>query len=86
MAYRIELKRSALKELDKAPKAVAGRLWAAIDALAAEPRPDGARKVRGHERAYRIRVGDWRIIYEVHDDQLLVLVIRARHRKDVYRG
>ena len=85
MAYRIELKRSAKKELDKAPKTISGRLQAAIDGLAAEPRPAGARKLRGRERTYRIRVADWRIVYELHDDRLVVLVTRVRHRKDVYR-
>jgi mRNA interferase RelE/StbE len=58
---------------------------AAIDALACEPRPPGARELTGTSDTYRIRVGDYCVIYEVTDDVLIVSVIRIGHRRDVYR-
>ncbi|MDJ0899633.1 MAG: type II toxin-antitoxin system RelE/ParE family toxin [Xenococcus sp. MO_188.B8] len=56
-----------------------------IDALATEPRPEGVVKLKGEENLYRIRVGDYRVIYNVQDDRLLVLVVKVGHRGDVYR-
>ena len=56
-----------------------------MDALAANPRPKGVKKLSGPDDLYRIRVGDYRIVYQIHDDRLIVLVVRIGHRKDVYR-
>ena len=54
--------------------------------LADNPRPRGVEKLEGRENRYRIRVGDYRVIYEIHDEVLLVLVVRIGHRREVYRG
>jgi mRNA interferase RelE/StbE len=84
--YRIELKSSAAAELAKIPKNRRQRIADRINALANEPHPPGSKKLEGEANAYRIRVGDYRILYQVQDDLLLILVIRIAHRKDVYRN
>jgi mRNA interferase RelE/StbE len=61
------------------------RLVEAADALASNPRPHGVKKLQGDENLWRIRVGAYRIVYEIHDDRLVVLVIRIGDRKDIYR-
>ena len=83
-SYRIEIKRSAAKELAALPKQDRSRIIARIRALAREPRPVGCEKLSGQER-YRIRQGDYRIPYEVHDLVLIVMMVKIGHRRDVYR-
>jgi len=85
MAYQVELLPSARRDLRRLPKPAQIRLVARIRELAVNPRPADAIKLAGAENAWRIRVGDYRVLYEVHDKRLLVLVIRIGHRKDVYR-
>jgi mRNA interferase RelE/StbE len=84
--YTIEIKPSAHRALRLLPAPVRVRLVAVIDALADHPRPSGCKKLAGGGDRYRIRVGQYRIVYEVHDDRLVVVVIRIGHRRDVYRG
>lgn len=84
MSYSIEIKRSALRALGSLPRAIQRRIRTAIDELATNPRPPGVRKLVGCETTYRRRVGDYRIVYDIHDDQLLVLVIKIGHRRDIY--
>jgi mRNA interferase RelE/StbE len=86
MAYRVEIKPKALRALAKAPNPQKRRIAKAIDALAADPRPAGCRKLAGSEDTYRVRVGDYRVVYEIADRMLIVYVVRIGHRKDVYRG
>ena len=86
MPYRIEFRPAAWRALRRVPKPHKGRLFAAITALADTPRPPGSIRLQGSEGFYRIRVGDYRIIYLVEDDVLLICVVRIGHRKDVYRG
>jgi mRNA interferase RelE/StbE len=69
----------------KMPRDLLRRIDATIIALARNPRPPGAKKLRGQDDRYRIRVGDYRVIYEVDDAQLLILIVEVGHRKDVYR-
>ncbi len=84
--YRIELKPSAVKTLAAIPKPDRLRIARRIDALADDPRPDGAVKLAGEDDLYRVRAGDYRIVYQIQDRVLLVLVVRIGHRRDVYRG
>jgi mRNA interferase RelE/StbE len=84
MAYSIKLKPSAKRQLTKLHKAIVPRLQAKIDALAENPRPDGCKKLQGFENRYRIRVGEYRVIYEIHDDVLLVLIVKVGPRGDIY--
>lgn len=84
--YTIELADDVIKALERLPKNVVIRLDKAIDALAENPRPHGYRKLVGTHDDYRIRVGDYRIIYSIEDDRLVILIIDVGHRKDIYRS
>jgi mRNA interferase RelE/StbE len=84
-SYRVLIKASAAKEIEAVdPKKDRQRIVAAIRALADDPRPPGCEKLAGEGDRYRIRVGRYRIIYSVGDGELLVVVVRVGHRKDVY--
>lgn len=83
-AYRVEIQRSAESDLSRLGSVLVGRLRTALESLASDPRPPGSRKLAGSE-AYRLRVGDYRIVYEVDDRRQIVTVARVRHRRDVYR-
>lgn len=82
--YRITYKGSVAKELRKIDRQTQKRLLAAIEGLATNPRPDGVKKLKSKYDHYRIRVGNYRVVYEIADGQLCVLVLRVAHRKDVY--
>jgi mRNA interferase RelE/StbE len=84
--YSVEIARRALKAVAALPRGEQQRARAAIDLLADNPRPPGCTKLTGEDDAYRVRVGVYRIVYEVLDDRLLVHVVRVGHRRDVYRG
>ena len=84
MVYRIEVKPQAEKALAKIPKPYQRRIANAIDGLASSPRPSGCVKLAGTQDAYRIRIGDYRIVYEIVDKVLIVYIVRVAHRKDVY--
>lgn len=84
-SYTIEWKASARKELRKLPPPVIKRVVTAVTELASEPYPMGSRKLVGSQRTYHIRTGDYRVIYTVLDDKLIIEVVRVAHRKDVYR-
>jgi mRNA interferase RelE/StbE len=83
--YRVEIARRAVKTLMALPRREQQRIRAAIDLLADTPRPPGCRALAGESDVYRVRVGDYRIVYEVLDDRLIVHVVRVGHRRDVYR-
>ena len=85
MAFRIEWKKSTRKDLRNLPFSVANRIVGAVEDLAKNPFPHGVEKLSGSEHAYRIRLGDYRIVYEVVAESKLVEIQRVRHRKDVYR-
>ena len=82
--YKVVIKRSAVRELEAIPQKELSRIMERIGALADDPRPEGSRKLSGEEK-YRIRQGNYRILYAVEDDILTVFVVKAAHRKDVYR-
>jgi mRNA interferase RelE/StbE len=86
MAFRIEWKKSTRKDLRKLPSATVDKIIAAVEGLAENPFPHGVEKLSGSEHAYRIRLGDYRIVYEVVAESKLVEIQRVRHRKDVYRS
>lgn len=85
MSYRIELTPSATKDLKKLDRPEQRRLQAAIELLAETPRPPAAKKLVNSGGAWRVRTGSYRIIYEIHDDLVLVLVLRLGHRREIYR-
>jgi mRNA interferase RelE/StbE len=84
-SYQIRWKGSAARELKKLPQTTIQRVLDTVEALSVAPRPHGARRLVGTEHTYRLRVGDYRIVYTVEDDVLLVHIIRVGHRRDVYR-
>jgi mRNA interferase RelE/StbE len=84
-SYRVELTRSAEKDLRRIDRFRVASLYGAIERLGDNPWPHGSKKLVGASRTYRIRVGDYRIVYEIEDEVLVVLVIRVAHRRDAYR-
>lgn len=85
MTYRVEFTSAAARQVKKLPRPARDRVLAAIETLAADPRPHGSTKLVGEETAWRLRVGDYRIIYDVFDEVLTVVIVRSGHRRDVYR-
>lgn len=85
MSYRIEVKKSAAKALKKIPKADRKRIVDKIDNLAISPPNPDTTKMKGSNPFHKVRVGDYRIIYEIQDDVLLILIVKIGHRKDIYR-
>ena len=82
--YKIIIKSSAAKELKRLPKTDVQRITSKIQALSKEPRPQGCEKLSAQER-YRIRQGNYRIIYSIEDDKLIVYVVKIAHRGSVYK-
>lgn len=84
-SYRIEFTTAAAKELRKLDPGIRRRILSGIAELEQDPRPAGCKKLTGESTAWRIRVGDYRILYEVVDNLLVVTVIRVAHRREVYK-
>ena len=84
MSYSVEFTAAAAQQVKKLPRPARDRVLDAIDGLAANPRPHGAKKLVGEHTAWRIRIGDYRVIYDVFDAKLAVAVVRAAHRREVY--
>ena len=82
--YNLEVKPSVWKDLDPVPKADRKRLIKRINELRIEPRPFGCQKLSGHER-YRIRQGNYRILYTIEDELLIVFVIKIGNRREIYK-
>jgi mRNA interferase RelE/StbE len=85
MAYKVAFSKSANKELSRLPKNIYLKVEVSIDGLIEIPRPAGCKKLVGSKNTYRIRVADYRIIYDVNDDIIEILIIKIGHRKDVYK-
>lgn len=83
-SYAVELKSSARKELESLPDTVLSRAIHTLESLAQNPRPAGCKKLKGYKDLWRVRVGDWRIVYIVDDPAKLVSVTRIAHRREVY--
>ena len=84
--YKVSIKRSAVKEVEAIPqKKERQRIIHHIGELAIDPRPPGSKKLSGNDK-YRVRQGSYRIVYSIEDKELIVVVVKVGHRKDVYRG
>ncbi len=84
--YKVSIKRSAVKEIEAIPqKKERQRIIRRIGLLAKDPHPPGSRKLSGHDK-FRVRQGSYRIVYSIEDNELIVVVVKVGHRKDVYRG
>ncbi len=82
--YSLEIKQSAQKELDALDDALFTRIDRKILALADHPRPAGCKKLKGFKDQWRVRVGDWRVLYIIDDAEKLVIITRIAHRREVY--
>jgi len=82
--YEILFKESVYKELRRIPKTDLKRILARIEQLGLDPKPQGSQKLTGAE-LYRVRQGNYRIVYTIEDDKLIVCVVKVGHRKEVYR-
>ncbi len=86
MPYQLSVTNSAKKDIRRLPADIQRRVRQSINPLANEPRPAGSRKLRGAGTLYRIRVGDYRVVYDVDDEAHMITIIRVGHRRDVYRN
>lgn len=86
MTYRITLAPSASRQLRKFDPQVRRRIQAALELLSSDPRPPAATQLVGGGGEWRVRTGDYRIVYEIEDDELLVLVLPVGHRREIYRS
>ena len=84
-SFQVDVAKSAERDLRKIDRKWIARIYEAIEALEEDPRPSGCKKLVGSEQTYRIRISDYRVIYEIHDENVSVLVVRIRHRRDAYR-
>jgi mRNA interferase RelE/StbE len=82
--YELQIKPSAVKEIEKIPRKDRPKIVQKIRALAGNPRPHGCEKLSAEEK-YRVRQGDYRVVYSVDDDQSILLIVKVGHRKEVYR-
>jgi mRNA interferase RelE/StbE len=85
MTYTIIIPKAVQKQLDALPDDVYERIAAKVQQLAENPRPDGVVKLKGSENEYRIRIGDYRVRYEIEDEELRILLLQCKNRKEVYR-
>ena len=85
MKYTVKLTQKVLKSLQKIDQVYVKKIWERIKLLETTPYPKDCLKLKNHDNSYRIRVGRYRIIYQIFDDQLYVSVINVDHRKDIYR-
>ena len=85
MVYKTEFTPAAIRDLKRLPKGVQTTVVSAIGSLADNPRPHGYEKIEGSGDIYRIRCGDYRMLYRILDDVLTVVIVRTRHRREVYK-
>ncbi len=86
MSYRLILKPSAERDVQRLPRSVERRVLDRLARIEAEPRAPGSVKLAGAKATYRVRVGDWRIVYEIDDARRIIFVTIVAHRREVYRG
>ena len=84
--YKVLWKSSAKKELKKIDRKFIPSILSAVEKLTSEPRPVSSKKLVGSEHTYRIRIMDYRVVYSIEDDILLIEVLKVKHRKDVYKN
>ena len=86
MQHKLIIAKPVQKQIDELPADIQPRVDRKIASLAVIPRPEGARKLKGYMNEYRIRVGNYRICYEIDDSETVIRILRCCHRKDVYRN
>jgi len=83
--YSVEYVSTVGKQIRAIPKKERVKVFRRIAKLAQDPRPPGAKKLKGEDSLYRVRQGGWRVVYTIEDEKLIVLVVKVGHRSDVYR-
>jgi mRNA interferase RelE/StbE len=86
MTYTVQWARKTLKQLEKLDRTAQKKIVLAVTKLAGNPRPRGVKSLVTRPGEYRLRVGDYRVVYEIHDDRLVVLVVAVAHRREIYRA
>ncbi len=86
MDYSIKISKSVQKQIDNLPNAIKNRILEKIQNLATEPRPSGVIKLKNSDSEYRLRVGDYRVRYEIDDPKQIILILQCKHRREVYRS
>ena len=85
LRYRVEVSRPAARQIEALDRATQARIIRRLEALEVDPRPPAAKKLKGEHGTWRVRVGDYRIVYTIEDNRLLILVVKVGHRREVYR-
>ena len=85
MNYSIIISKSVQKQINDLPSQIRNRIIEKIQSLAQEPRPSGVVKLKGSGKEYRIRIGDYRVRYEIEDSSQIIRLLQCKHRRDVYR-
>jgi mRNA interferase RelE/StbE len=85
VTYQVVVPKTVRKQIDALPADMFDRAEEVIRDLAEDPRPDGVVKMKGSDQTYRIRIGNYRIVYEIYDKRLVVLILQCKHRREVYR-
>jgi mRNA interferase RelE/StbE len=86
MDWQVQIERKAQKTLDKIPNPYKSNIIETINDLADQPRPHNCKKLKGFAGLWRVRVGSYRVVYQIHDDKYIILIVRIGHRSDVYEG
>ncbi|PAX60704.1 type II toxin-antitoxin system RelE family toxin [Brunnivagina elsteri] len=86
MSYEVEITPAARRQIKKLPNDIQKQVVEQLEELAFEPRPDGVKKLAGSDDLYRVRLGKYRIIYEIQDGLLLITVVKVKNRSDVYKS
>lgn len=84
MIFKVIIPKSVEKQFNNIPQKEGKKIIEAIKLLAETPRPSGVKKLKGYEQTYRIRVGDYRVIYQIKDQEMLIIILSSIHRKDAY--
>jgi mRNA interferase RelE/StbE len=85
MMYEVIVPKNVQKDIDELSENLRDRIEEAIEDLAEDPRPNGVTKMKGSDSRYRIRIGNYRVVYDINDGKLLVLVVQCQHRREVYK-
>jgi mRNA interferase RelE/StbE len=86
MKWQIQIEKNAQKALKKIPNPYLNNITDAVEFLKTDPRPHNSKKLKGYKRLYRIRISDYRVVYQIWEPKKIILVTRIAHRSDVYRG
>lgn len=85
MSYEVIIPKKVAKQIRALPANISRKILSSLSSLEQNPRPNDVKKLKGYDQTYRIRVGDYRVVYDIEDNKLIVLILSCRHRKNVYK-